>query len=77
MLGQIEALLSEAMKEHQWPITASIGAIAFLAAPATLELALHAADSLMYRVKQAGKGHALLETHGATDPAPAPLDPSP
>lgn len=65
VLQRIGDLIATEMKRSRWPITASIGALSFLEAPSTVEAAVQGADSLMYRVKQAGKKHLLLETVGS------------
>lgn len=64
VLDRISKLLLETMRQHQWPISASIGAISFHQAPDTIEQAVHAADALMYRVKAMGKGQVLVEVVG-------------
>lgn len=69
VLERLDTLLASEMGRRQWPVTASIGALSFLKAPATVQEALAGADSLMYRVKQAGKGHMLLEVVDVKEPA--------
>jgi diguanylate cyclase (GGDEF)-like protein len=49
-----EALLSE-MSLHNWPVTFSIGAMTFPAAPATPNEVIGMVDALMYTVKNSGK----------------------
>lgn len=44
-------------------VTFSIGAIAFLDTPASVNTALQQADELMYRAKAAGKGRILCACH--------------
>jgi diguanylate cyclase (GGDEF)-like protein len=61
VLDRISKLLKETMRQHEWPVTASIGAASFLQAPDTVDQAVQAADSIMYRVKEAGKGHVGIE----------------
>ena len=48
---KLQALLDAAMAEAGWPITFSIGATTFLAAPASPDAALAVADARMYEVK--------------------------
>lgn len=74
-LERLGETLAAAMKERQWPITASIGAISFLRASATVEQAVASADSLMYRVKARGKGRVLVETVGAQEEPDGPRAP--
>jgi diguanylate cyclase (GGDEF)-like protein len=68
VLERLLAMIADAMRQREWPITVSIGAVSFPKAPATVEAAVHAADSLMYRVKQGGKNRALVEVAGEADP---------
>jgi diguanylate cyclase (GGDEF)-like protein len=49
-----EALLNE-MGLHNWPVTFSIGAMTFPAAPATPNEVIGMVDALMYTVKNSGK----------------------
>lgn len=70
-LERFRARLNEAMLAGDWPVTASIGALVFNAAPPTLVDALHGADELMYRAKREGKNRLTLMTH-ATAGAPSP-----
>lgn len=65
VLQRVRDLIAREMKSSEWPVTASIGAISFLEAPTAVEEAIQAADSLMYRVKQAGKNQLLLEIVGS------------
>jgi diguanylate cyclase (GGDEF)-like protein len=67
VLERLLGMIADAMRQREWPITASIGAVSFPKAPATVEAAVHAADSLMYRVKERGKGQALVEVAGEAD----------
>jgi diguanylate cyclase (GGDEF)-like protein len=48
---KLQALLDAAMAQGGWPITFSIGATTFLAAPASPDAALAVADARMYEVK--------------------------
>ncbi|HEY9518704.1 MAG TPA: GGDEF domain-containing protein, partial [Gemmatimonadales bacterium] len=52
---KLQALLDAAMTEGGWPITFSIGATTFLAAPASPDAALAVADAQMYEVKHESK----------------------
>ncbi len=61
-LERLREELGAAMRQHAWPCTASVGAVAYLGAPVNLEAAIHDADALMYRAKQAGKNRVLIET---------------
>lgn len=50
-----QASLLAAMREHNWPVTFSIGIVTFLEPPDSVDALLGAADALMYRVKHRGK----------------------
>jgi len=52
--------LDAAMASHAWPVTFSVGVAIFPSPPATVEATLAFADSLMYRVKHAGKNGILV-----------------
>ena len=52
---KLQSLLHAAMAEGGWPITFSIGATTFLAAPPSPDAALAVADARMYEVKHAQK----------------------
>ena len=52
-----------------WPVTASVGGVAFLAVPDTVDALVHVADGRMYKAKAAGRNRVDLEVVG---PAPAP-----
>jgi diguanylate cyclase (GGDEF)-like protein len=64
VLDRLVESLGAAMRARRWPITASIGALAFIEAPATIDEAVQAADALMYQAKQAGKNRIRLESRG-------------
>ncbi len=51
-----------------WDVGATIGAVAFLEPPADVDTAVRAADDLMYRGKEAGRGRLAIE------PWPRPTD---
>ncbi|MBA3456651.1 MAG: GGDEF domain-containing protein [Deltaproteobacteria bacterium] len=61
VLERVRAQLAVAMNGRDWPITASVGAITFGSAPASLDHALRAADQVMYSVKRAGKNRVRVE----------------
>ncbi len=64
-LQRLSEQIVSAMKQKEWPITASIGAVTFEPPPELVEQALHVADELMYRVKTMGKNHFLIERSSA------------
>lgn len=55
-----EELVKEAIA-HNWPVGFSIGVALFPSAPSDIDIALKAADSLMYRVKHSGKNNVVYE----------------
>ncbi len=52
---RIRKSINDAMGRRKWPVTASIGAVRFLAPPETAADALAVADRLMYEAKGAGR----------------------
>lgn len=52
----LQSRLLTAMQDRGWPITFSIGLATFEKAPASVDDMIHYADTLMYQIKQAGKG---------------------
>jgi diguanylate cyclase (GGDEF)-like protein len=53
--------LALAMKEHNWPVSFSIGVISFDLPPSNFDEAVKLADALMYQVKKSGKNNILFE----------------
>ncbi len=60
-LARVSAALADAMAVR-WAVGATIGAITFLEPPSDVESAVRAADDLMYRGKQAGRGRIMIES---------------
>ncbi|HEX2880428.1 MAG TPA: GGDEF domain-containing protein [Polyangiaceae bacterium] len=60
-LERLREMVSMAMREQAWPITASVGALVFLQAPESTERSLQEADALMYRAKASGKNRLHLQ----------------
>lgn len=56
---RVRAAIKECMDEHSWPVTASVGVVTFMEAPADVAEALAAADELMYAAKAAGRNMVL------------------
>ncbi len=65
LLDRIRVSLAEAMNERGWPVTVSVGALAFERAPVSLREAIHDADALMYRAKRSGKNRVYMEVVSA------------
>ena len=47
--------LKAAMQENNWPITFSLGVVAFAAPPESFDQMVHMVDEAMYSVKHGGK----------------------
>ncbi|MBU1670359.1 MAG: diguanylate cyclase [Actinobacteria bacterium] len=61
---RLKASIADAMKGRGWPVTASIGLVAFLEAPVSVDEMLKEGDRLMYEVKQTGKNSIDMEVVG-------------
>ncbi len=61
MFARIHEELKSAAANGGWPVGFSVGVAVFSAVPASIDEALNAADSLMYRVKKAGKNNLIYE----------------
>ena len=59
---KIYDVLEERVAFRPWPVSFSVGAATFKELPGSMEVALNAADTLMYRVKRAGKRGVLRKT---------------
>jgi diguanylate cyclase (GGDEF)-like protein len=64
---KILGLLRAAFEAGAWPVTVSLGAVAFAVPPSGLDQAIHLADVTMYRVKNSGKNNIQVT---AWPPAP-------
>ncbi|MGH9803669.1 MAG: GGDEF domain-containing protein [Candidatus Acidiferrales bacterium] len=60
-LAKIQSYLLSAMKERDWPVTFSIGAVVCMTPPRLVDDLLKFADDLMYEVKRGGKNRIQLE----------------
>ena len=60
-LAKAQALLLNAMREREWPVTFSIGAVVCMSPPRSVDDLLKFADNLMYKVKRGGKNSIQLE----------------
>jgi diguanylate cyclase (GGDEF)-like protein len=63
-LDKMQRQLLEAMREHGWSITFSIGAMTYLEPPRSIDEVISQADRFMYSAKREGKGkikHAIVE----------------
>jgi diguanylate cyclase (GGDEF)-like protein len=55
ILDKLLKLLTESMRQNQWRVTFSVGAVTFAAPPESVHQMIKRADELMYSVKQSGK----------------------
>ena len=60
-LDKLRSDLNAAMRQHQWPVTFSIGLVTFQPPPESLQEMISAADQAMYAVKQSGRGRLNIE----------------
>jgi diguanylate cyclase (GGDEF)-like protein len=67
VLQRVRTALTETFAANKWPLSASVGAVTFLALPSSVEALVKRADDLMYRVKRDGKDNLL---HEVWPPAP-------
>lgn len=56
VVEMLQQRLLQEMKEHDWPVTFSIGIATFLRMPPSIEDMIRQADKLMYAVKNTSKG---------------------
>jgi diguanylate cyclase (GGDEF)-like protein len=61
VLLKLQALLNEAMREHAWPVTFSIGVVTFHQTPDSIRAMVNEVDQRMYTVKEKGKNGALFD----------------
>ncbi|MBA3563854.1 MAG: GGDEF domain-containing protein [Gammaproteobacteria bacterium] len=55
VMAKLQQALRQGMRQHAWPVTCSIGAVTFDAAPDSVDELITSADKLMYLAKTAGK----------------------
>lgn len=60
-LERVRTHVAARMQQNRWPVTVSVGAVTYSRPPATLDEAVHDADSLMYRAKSEGKDRVSVE----------------
>jgi diguanylate cyclase (GGDEF)-like protein len=68
ILKKVQARLTTAMDEMKWPVTFSIGTVAYKAPPVTVDEMIKTADNLMYSVKRGGKGRMDFAIAGTPKP---------
>ena len=62
-LSHLRSKLHAAMSAANWPVTFSVGAVAFITPPASADQAIKLADTAMYEVKQGGKNNLRVLRH--------------
>ena len=70
VIERIRRSLLEAMRDKDWPVTFSIGVVAFFRPPASLEDMVECVDTLMYSVKRSGKNGIAFESWPAPEDIP-------
>jgi diguanylate cyclase (GGDEF)-like protein len=66
--AHVHQRLLDAMREHDWPVSFSIGVVSFASVPASLQQALEATDALMYSIKRSTKNDVMYRTWGEAAP---------
>jgi two-component system, sensor histidine kinase LadS len=72
---RVQKVIIDALQRGQWGVTLSVGAVTARGNDADVGEMMHAADTLMYQVKNRGKdamSHQMLATGGGSD-RPAPM----
>jgi diguanylate cyclase (GGDEF)-like protein len=64
--GHVHQRLLQAMQERSWPVSFSIGVVAFESVPESLDQALAASDELMYSIKRSTKNNVIYQTWDQT-----------
>ena len=67
ILKKLDHKLEEAMGEHHWDVTFSIGAISFDKSPASVGHALDLVDELIHKIKQEGKHDIRLTSYNGAE----------
>ncbi len=55
VMQRVRERLSDVMKQHEWPVTFSIGVVVYESVPDTVDELIHGSDLLMYEVKRQQK----------------------
>ena len=72
---RVQKVIIDALQNGQWGVTLSVGAVTARGSEVSISEMTHAADTLMYQVKNKGKdavSHQMLPTSGDSD-RPAPV----
>ncbi len=65
VLRKLHALLDSAMRQSNWPVTFSLGAVSFHPPPQSLEEMVSEADKAMYAAKSSGKDRLIVRESAA------------
>jgi diguanylate cyclase (GGDEF)-like protein len=65
IMRKVQMRLAEKMEEMKWPVTFSIGTVAYATPPVSVDEMVKTADTLMYSVKRGGKGRMDFVVAGA------------
>lgn len=69
LLARLRGALYDAMAQHGWPVTFSVGAITFRSLPRSERELMQLVDARMYEAKNAGKDQLIHEIRGANKTA--------
>jgi diguanylate cyclase (GGDEF)-like protein len=61
---RLRSVIERKFSQDAWPVTASVGGVAFLAVPDTVEALVHVADGRMYKAKSAGRNRVDIAVVG-------------
>jgi diguanylate cyclase (GGDEF)-like protein len=64
--AHVHQRLLQAMQERDWPLSFSIGVVAFESVPENLDQALAATDELMYSIKRSTKNNVIYQSWSQT-----------
>lgn len=70
-LERVRTRTGDAMRARGWPVTVTIGAVAFARSPPVVAAAMQAADELMYVAKKRGRDYVEIAGAPSLDAAPA------
>jgi diguanylate cyclase (GGDEF)-like protein len=73
-IQRFRELLLTTLQQHDWPVTCSIGAVTFTAAPDTVDDIVSAAEDLLRQAKDAGKNMLHHELRHTLETAPKLVD---
>ncbi len=70
---RVQRVNLDVMAKHEWPVTLSMGVVAFTRPPSTTDELLRISDTMMYKAKKNGKNTISYEVWGEEKPlAPSP-----